>query len=256
MQQLKNKVKRDGLSYPKSLAKHMAVVGASEAVAEGVQETLNITGGEFLQAGKSFEDVYLNKDFAKQIGEAAAAGFFGGYGFGVIQPTIKQFKLMGKKGAPDDFKGEFGNYDADPASLEGTDLEYGDSVSVAGIYTARNITGRISDNHIDDPKLTLKGSFKDKDGIETLIVEYEGKTASADGSATSIFIPASEKSVIFKKIPKVNNEVKGINYKYNDEADLILDDNIETRQKYSEAKKKLQQTGVINDSTNKTVDSF
>ena len=146
--------------------------------------------------------------------------------------------------------------DADPASLEGTDLEYGDSVSVAGIYTARNITGRISDNHIDDPKLTLKGSFKDKDGIETLIVEYEGKTASADGSATSIFIPASEKSVIFKKIPKVNNEVKGINYKYNDEADLILDDNIETRQKYSEAKKKLQQTGVINDSTNKTVDSF
>jgi hypothetical protein len=234
----------------------MAKFGSIEAVAEGVQETLNITGGEFLQAGKSFEDVYLNKDFAKQIGEASAAGFFGGFGFGVVQPTIKQFKLMGKKGAPEGFEGEYGNFDTDPTALEGTDLEYGDNVSVAGIYTARNITGKVSDDGIEDPELTLVGSATDKDGNKQLIVEYKGKKVSADGSAAAIFIPADQSSAIFKKTPKVNNEVQGVNYKYNDEQDTILDDNVETRQEYSEAKKKLEQTGVINDSTNKTVDSF
>ena len=256
MEQLKNRVKRDGLSYPKNLAKHMAKVGASEAVAEGVQETLNITGGEFLQAGKSFEDVYLNKDFAKQIGEASAAGFFGGFGFGVIQPTIKQFKLMGKKGAPEGFEGEYGNFDTDPTILEDSDLEFGDNVSVAGIYTVKDITGKESDKGIEDPELTLVGNAVDKEGNTQLIVEYKGKTATADGSRSAIFIPKDQSSAIFKKTPKVNNEVQGVNYKYNDEQDTVLDDNVETRREYSEAKKKLEQTGVINDSTNKTVDSF
>jgi len=256
MEQLKNKVKRDGLSYPKNLAKHMAKVGASEAVAEGVQETLNITGGEFLQAGKSFEDVYLNKDFAKQIGEASAAGFFGGFGFGVIQPTVKQFKLMGKKGAPEGFEGEYGNFDTDPTILEDSDLEFGDNVSVAGIYTVKDITGKESDKGVEDPELTLVGNAVDKEGNTQLIVEYKGKTATADGSRSAIFIPKDQSSAIFKKTPKVNNEVQGVNYKYNDERDTILDDNVETRREYSEAKKKLEQTGVINDSTNKTVDSF
>ena len=49
-------MKRVGLgTYPKNLAKEMANVGAREAVAETIQETLNITGGEFLEVGKSFE---------------------------------------------------------------------------------------------------------------------------------------------------------------------------------------------------------
>ena len=253
-QQIKQKMKRVGLgTYPKNLAKEMASVGAREAVAETIQETLNITGGEFLEVGKSFEETYLNADFAKQIGEAAAAGFFGGFGFGIVRPTAKQFKSFIKKGQYNqrDIIGTVTNYDDSPGTIEGTDLEVGDSVQVAGVYNAAQITGNAEDKKVQDPKLTIIGTTPD-----SILITLADAELTQDGALRTIEVPKSDINSIFKKsiqVPKDSSQ--GVNFKYDDDIDDILNDNQESRTAFSEAKKKLEQQGFLDNSTNQEVDT-
>ena len=253
-QQIKQKVKKVGLgTYPKNLAKEMASVGAREAVAETIQETLNITGGEFLEVGKSFEETYLNADFAKQIGEAAAAGFFGGFGFGIVRPTAKQFKSFIKKGQYNqrDIIGTVTNYDDSPGTIEGTDLEVGDSVQVAGVYNAAQITGNAEDKKVQDPKLTIIGTTPD-----SILITLADAELTQDGALRTIEVPKSDINSIFKKsiqVPKDSSQ--GVNFKYDDDIDDILNDNQESRTAFSEAKKKLEQQGFLDNSTNQEVDT-
>lgn len=250
MQDLKNKVAKKGFEYPKNLATSMAKVGGQEAVAEAIQETLNITGGEFLQAGKSFEEVYQNPEFVKQIGEAAAAGFFGGFGFGVINPTANAFKQFGTKGANPEFKGKFGSFQQDGKLLEESDLEFGDDVSVAGVYNAGQLTGKESDKKIEDPKLKLLGNT-DTD----FVIGFEDQQLE-DGTVSAMFVPIEDIGAIFKRTPKAKTEVTGIEYKYDDFLDPVLEDTQDTRQQYETSKKKLNQLNVISSATNKSVDEY
>lgn len=250
MQDLKNKVAKKGFEYPKNLATSMVKAGAGEYVAESIQETLNITGGEFLQAGKSFEEVYQNKEFLKQIAEAGAAGFFGGFGFGVVSPTVKAFKQFGAKGADPKFKGKFGSFQQDSKLLEESDLEFGDDVSVAGVYNAGQLTGKESDKKIEDPKLKLLGNT-DTD----FVIGFEDQQLE-DGTVSAMFVPIEDIGAIFKRTPKAKTEVTGIEYKYDDFLDPVLEDTQDTRQQYETAKKKLNQLNVIPSATNKSVDEY
>ena len=250
MQEVKNKVLKKGLQYPKDLATSMAKTGAGEAVAESIQETLNITGGEFLQAGKSFEEVYQNKEFVKQIGEAAAAGFFGGFGFGVVSPTVKAFKQFGAKGADPEFKGKFGSFDQNPDLLKDSDLEFNDDVNVAGVYNAGQLTGKESDKKIEDPKLKLLGNT-DTD----FVIGYQDQQLE-DGTVSAMFVPIEDIGAIFKRTPKVKTEVTGIDYKYDGEIDPELEATPENKKEYEASKKKLNQINVLPEATNKAVDNY
>jgi len=252
-QQIKQKMKKVGIgTYPKDLAKEMAQTGAREAVAETIQETLNVTGGEFLEVGKSFEETYLNADFAKQIGEAGVAGFFGGFGFGIVRPTAKQFKSFVKKGKYNqrDIVGTVTNYDDSPGTIADSDLEVGDTVQVAGVYNAAQITGNEKDKNVQDPKLTIIGTTND-----SILVTLADAELTQDGALRTIEVPKADINSIFKKsIQMPKDGTQGINFKYDDQIDSILDDNQESRTAFSEAKKKLEQQGFLDNSTNQEVD--
>jgi len=71
--------------------------GLQEGLAESIQESITTLGGG-LETDKGFEELFLNKDFAKQLAEAAAAGFFGGMPFGTISPSVKALNVINRKG--------------------------------------------------------------------------------------------------------------------------------------------------------------
>ena len=101
----KNVLKKGIGKATTELGKGMLKTGTQEALAETIQEAVTTTAGG-LESDKTLAELYGNKEFAKQLGEAASAGFFGGFGFGVVNPALKQIKQLGeRRGIEKDLKG-------------------------------------------------------------------------------------------------------------------------------------------------------
>jgi len=133
----KNVLKKGIGKATTELGKGMLKTGTQEALAETIQEAVTTTAGG-LESDKTLAELYGNKEFAKQLGEAASAGFFGGFGFGVVNPALKQIKQLGeRRGIEKDLKGLGGTFNVDTNAEQeafNRNVKLGDIVTVANKY--------------------------------------------------------------------------------------------------------------------------
>ena len=253
VQQVKQGTKGNLKKVPGMFAKGILETGLQEGLAEAVQETLNRTAAG-VAGGINFENLYSDKEFLKQLGEAAAAGFFGGWGFGVINPAAQTIKMIGQGTGPIGVKGGgmVSDLNVDPAQPAFVDRGFaiGDIVSVQNRFNP--------DIDADVPLFGKKPKFKVLgtgiiDGIEQYILQAEDLPAAIE------FVPTTSHNMIDleQPTPTAGNEDTEENYTYaplNEGESTFVNENL--RKQYSESKKALVQTGYISDAQDKTVDTY
>ena len=252
-----------GKGYAKiggELGKGMLKTGSQEALAEAIQETVTTTAGG-LEAGKSFEELYGNKDFAKQLGEAAAAGFFGGFGFGVVNPALKQIKELGnQRGVKKNIKGAGGTYtlddydgsDTNRAIFENTldpNLKIGSIVTLKGAYEP-DIKNKQTPLFGKQPKFKVLGTTIIDDKAQFVL-------QSRDLEAAVSIIPVDQ----VNDLTVVTEEGLGggdraENFTYTQEAENQQDANKQQSISFTKNKELLLQTGHLNNKTNTEAEAF
>jgi hypothetical protein len=227
-----------------------------EGLAEGIQETLNRTAAG-ISTGVNFDELYNDKEFAKQLGEAAAAGFFGGFGFGMINPTYKSIKMLGKGTGPVDAKGGAAISNLDPLDVstpifEAREFDIGSTVTVDNQYNPDIPPGRQKDleNMFDKPKFKVVGTA-DLDGEKQFIL------SQVDIPAAIATVPIRQAGLINQVDTPKGGAEPGDIYEY-DIADPNEQVNVDAklRKQYSDSKKALEETGYIPNSKDESVDTF
>ena len=239
-----------------TFAKDVPLTMLGEGLAEGIQETLNRTAAG-ISTGVNFNELYNDKEFAKQLGEAAAAGFFGGFGFGMINPTFKSVKMIGKGTGPVDAKGGAAISNLDPLDVstpifEGKEFDIGDTVNVTNQYNPDVPPGKQKDleNMFNKPKFKVVGTA-DLDGEKQFIL------SQVDIPAAIATIPVRQSGLINKIDPPKGGAEPGEAYIY-DTANPNEQVNVDAklRKQYSDSKKALEETGYIPNSKDESVDTF
>jgi len=237
---------------PGMFAKSMGLYGLEEALAESIQETITQTA-EGIAGDYNFDEMFNNKDFAKQLGEAAAAGFFGGWGFGVVMPSLNTMKMLGQAGGETlEGGGEWSKINVDPAQEAFKDRPWkiGDTVESLNKY---NLEAKLP--LFDKPKFTVLGTGLLK-GTQHFILQ------SYDMPGVIETIPVGEGGNIYKVDPPSSSsgeppEDPAQNYIYENTVDKEhkwYDEDLQKQ--YNETKKRLHQTGWINKNTNEEVDTW
>jgi len=191
----------------------------------------------------------VDPEFHKQLGEAAAAGFFGGFGFGLINPTIDTVKMIGKGTGPV-LEGAIANANTnkDPNQPFFKDKEF----TVGDTVTLQNITLPAALKEKDMPLFGMKPQFQvmgtaSMEGIDNYILQ------SLDIPGAAVMVPVAQYNNIFKfeEAPKPSAD-EGENYVYNslkEGESTSADKNL--RDQYSNSKKALVQTGWIKNADDK-----
>ena len=252
MQEIKNKPKSKLIkSVPGLYAKQTLATMMGEAFAETVQETLNRTAeGNVI----GFDNLYNDKEFIKQLGEAAAAGFFGGFGFGLINPTIDTVKMLGSGTGPV-LKGAAGVADLDKRFdnpiFKDTNFKVGDTVTVGNLMLP-DIDNTDTPLFGKKPKFQVAGSVV-FDGQPQIVLQ------SPDIPTGVAFIPIKNIGLINleHEMPRPSAGDEELNYNYeNDEKIATPDNPLNSKEEYSNAKKSFAQTGHIENADDKTVTNF
>mgnify|MGYP003146273658 CR=1 FL=1 len=251
VKQIKNKQKGNLRKIGGFYGKGVPLTMLGEGLAESFQETLNRTAeGSVI----GFDKLYSDKEFHKQLGEAAAAGFFGGFGFGVINPTAKTIKLLGKGTGPVDMKGgaAISNLDSVTDSEPFfVDQKYtiGDTVTVDNIMLP-------DINNKETPLFGMKPEYKmvgtaELDGQRQYILSQ----TNIPGSIATV--PIAQAGMINKVDPPTGGAEPGENFIYDTESKgETVNVNKNLRTQYSNSKKALVQTGYIDNATDTTVEKF
>ena len=255
VQQVKNGQKGNLRKIPGMYGRGILKTGLEEGLAEGIQETLNVTAGG-IATGVNFDELFGNKDFAKQLGEAAAAGFFGGWGFGTINPTLRTIKMLGKGTGPVDMKGgaAISNLDSiedsTPFFADKT-FGIGDTVIVDNIMLP-DIKNKETPLFGKKPKFNVVGTAE-IDGLRQYIL------SQTDIPAAIATIPITQAGMINKVDPPKGGAAPGEEYVYDEMEDGETipgtpDKNLS--KEYSQSKEALKQTGFIPDAKDTTTDTF
>jgi hypothetical protein len=256
VQAVKNGSKGSLKRIPGTFAKEVPLTMLGEGLAEGIQETLNRTAAG-ISTGVNFDELYNDKEFAKQLGEAAAAGFFGGFGFGMINPTFKSVKMLGKGTGPVDAKGGAAISNLDPLDVstpifEAREFDIGSTVTVDNQYNPDIPPGRQKDleNMFDKPKFKVVGTA-DLDGEKQFIL------SQVDIPAAIATVPIRQAGLINQVDTPKGGAEPGDIYEY-DIADPNEQVNVDAklRKQYSDSKKALEETGYIPNSKDESVDTF
>ena len=156
-------------------------VGVEEGLAEAIQETLTTFGGG-LEAGKGFDEMFNNKEFAKQLGEAAAAGFFGGMPFGTINPSVKALKVLNRMGGVNNKLdgstiGGTLNDDPDQEPIQSAPFDIGSTVTIDNEYNEDVDTERQAELEklAKDPKIIASIEQMNRDIASGLRSQFEAK---------------------------------------------------------------------------------
>jgi hypothetical protein len=253
MQQVKQGTRGNLKKVPGMFAKGILKTGLEEGLAEAVQETLNRTAAG-VAGGINFENLYSDKEFLKQLGEAAAAGFFGGWGFGVINPAAQTIKMIGQGTGPMGVKGggmvSNLNVDSEQPAFVDKGFTMGDIVSVENRFEP--------DIDADVPLFGKKPKFKILgtgiiDGTEQYILQAEDLPAAIE------FVPTTSHALINleQPTPTAGNEETEENYTYapleEGESTYVNED---LRKQYSASKKALVETGYMNNAKDETTDTY
>jgi hypothetical protein len=237
---------------PGMFIKSMGKYGVEEALAESIQETITQTA-EGIAGDYNFDEMFNNQDFAKQLGEAAAAGFFGGWGFGVVMPSINTMKMLGQAGGETlEGGGEWSQINVDPVQEAFKDKPWavGDTVESLNKY---NLESKLP--LFDKPKFTVLGTGLLK-GTQHFILQ------SYDMPGVVETVPVTEAGNIYKvDTPTTSGgeppEDPSQNYVYENPVDKEHKWYDETLQKqYNETKKRLHQSGWIDKDNNESVDTW
>tara|TARA_R110000744_G_scaffold117411_5_gene219550 strand:- start:9892 stop:17496 length:7605 start_codon:yes stop_codon:yes gene_type:complete len=235
------------------IGKGMLRTGAEESLAEAIQETVTTTAGG-LEAGKSFEELYGNKDFAKQLGEAAAAGFFGGFGFGALNPTLKQVKsLSDQRGVQKDLKGGGGTFDLD--TYEGSAMNravFGGvldkNLKIGSTVLLKERPDLIGPKHFKKPKFKVLGTTLRDDQVNFVL-------QSRDIEAATVFVPIDQ----IDRVTVVADESTGggdreENFTYNQQSEEEIANNDQQVNNYKQNKKTMQREGHMSSRTESAVE--
>ena len=255
VQQVKNGQKGNLRKIPGMYGRGILKTGLQEGLAEGIQETLNVTAGG-IASGVNFDELFGNKDFAKQLGEAAAAGFFGGWGFGTINPTLRTIKMLGKGTGPVDMKGgaAISNLDSVEDStpfFKDKTFGIGDTVIVDNIMLP-DIKNKETPLFGKKPKFKVVGTAE-LDGLRQYVL------SQTDIPAAIATIPITQAGMINKVDPPKGGAAPGEEYVYDEMEDGETipgtpDKNLS--KEYSQSKEALKQTGFIPDAKDSTADTF
>jgi hypothetical protein len=255
VQQVKNGQKGNLRKIPGMYGRGILKTGLEEGLAEGIQETLNVTAGGAV-SGVNFDELFNNKEFAKQLGEAAAAGFFGGWGFGTINPTLRTIKMLGKGTGPVDMKGgaAISNLDSvEDSTPFFTDKKFGigDTVTVDNIMLP-DIKNKETPLFGKKPKFKVVGTAE-LDGLRQYVL------SQTDIPAAIATIPITQSGMINKVDPPKGGAAPGEEYIYDEMEDGETipgtpDKNLS--KEYSQSKEALKQTGFIPDAKDSTADTF
>ena len=251
IQQVKSSVKGGLAKTPKY---GMQVLGTmtGEAFAETVQETLNRTAeGSVI----GYDNLYSDPEFHKQLGEAAAAGFFGGFSFGLVNPTIDVVKRIGHGTGPV-LEGAIANADTnkDPnqPAFENAGFTVGDTVSVLNKYNADVSPERQKEleGMFVKPKFKIMGTAT-MDGTDNYILQ------SVEIPGAALMVPVAEWNSIIKETPlAAPSPDEGENYVYGSLEEGESTDKSFVSEEYSNSKKALVQTGWVKDAKDTTAEEY
>ena len=247
----KKAISPDFKKVPGMFVKSMGKYGLQEALAESIQETITQTA-EGIAGDYNFDEMFNNKGFAKQLGEAAAAGFFGGWGFGVVMPAVNTMKMLGQaSGETLEGGGEWSqiNVDSEQEAFKDRPWKVGDTVEALNKY---NLESKLP--LFDKPKFTILGTGTLKNDSHFIL-------QSIDMPGVVETIPVTEASNIYKVDPPRGGGEPGDdpdqNYIYENSADKQhkwYDEDLQKQ--YNETKKKLHQTGWIDKNNNTAMDEW
>jgi len=259
-------IKGGKINYKTLAGKSLASVGRTgleEGLAESIQETITTFGGG-VEAGKTFDEMFNNKEFAKQLGEAAAAGFFGGLPFGTINPTLKAINVLNKAGGVNDkldgaTLGATLNDDSEQEEIQSAPFNIGDTVTVNNQYNPDVTLERQKEleKRFGKPKFTVRGTTEVEmtkgQGPEKVFV-----LQSDDIKPTVVLLRNDQiNSVNVEKDAKSGGEVaeQKENFIYEGQA-TTNKLNKETTQAHSERKRKLVQNGYLPDANETSITKF
>ena len=238
--------------------------GLEESLAEGIQETIT-TGVGGIEAGKSFEEMFNNKEFAKQLGEAAAAGFFGGLPFGTVDPSVKALRVISRMGgvSKDTLDGTTlgAELNTDPAQepIQSAPFDIGNTVTVDNEYNADIDRERQAQLE----KMFGKPTFKVLGTADIEMVKGQGTEtvfvlqSDAIKQATIFLRPNELDKVNVIEDPSGGGEApeQKENFAYDGQATTNkLND--ATRKEHTSLKKKMVQTGHLNSAQETEVTTF
>jgi hypothetical protein len=263
---LKDLIKGDVIKKGKAVGKFVTEVGrvgVEEGLAESIQETLTTFGGG-LEAGKGFEEMFNNKEFAKQLGEAAAAGFFGGMPFGTINPSIKALKVLNRMGGVNNkldgsTLGGTLNDDPDQEPIQSAPFDIGSTVTIDNEYNEDVDTERQAELE----KLFGKPKFKVLGTADIEMIKGQGPETvfvlQSDAiKPTAVFLrPTELGKVNVIEDPAEGGDVpeKKENFAYDGQQTTNkLDD--ATRKQHTDLKRRMVQTGHLNSAQETEVTTF
>ena len=264
---LKGLVTADGkIKYTKLAGKFLteaATTGVEEGLAEVIQETIT-TGAAGIEAGKSFDEMFNNKEFAKQLGEAAAAGFFGGMPFGTINPSVKALKVLNRMGGVNNkldgtTLGATLNNDPGQEPIRSAPFDIGSIVTIDNEYNADVDKERQAELE----KLFGKPKFKVLGTADIEMIKGQGPETvfvlQSDAiKPTAVFLrPTELGKVNVVEEPSGGGEVpeQKENFAYDGQQTTNkLDD--ATRKQHTDLKRKMVQTGHLNSAQETDVTTF
>jgi hypothetical protein len=263
---LKDLIKGDTLKKGKAVGKfatEVGRVGVEEGLAEAIQETLTTFGGG-LEAGKGFDEMFNNKEFAKQLGEAAAAGFFGGMPFGTINPSIKALKVLNRMGGVNNkldgsTLGGTLNDDPNQEPIQSAPFDIGNTVTIDNEYNEDVDKERQAELEklFGKPKFKVLGTTNIEmtkgQGPETVFVLQSDAIRP-----TAVFLRATELGKVnVIEDPAEGGDVpeKKENFAYDgQQTPNKLDD--ATRKQHTDLKRRMVQTGHLNSAQETEVTTF
>jgi hypothetical protein len=237
--------------------------GIEEGLAESIQETLTTFGGG-LEAGKGFDEMFNNKEFAKQLGEAAAAGFFGGMPFGTINPSVKALKVLNRMGGVNNkldgsTLGGTLNDDPDQEPIQSAPFDIGSTVTIDNEYNEDVDKERQAELE----KLFGKPKFKVLGTTDIEMIKGQGPETvfvlQSDAiKPTAVFLrPTELGKVNVVEEPSSGGEVpeQKENFAYDGQQTTNkLDD--ATRKQHTDLKRRMVQTGHLNSAQETDVTTF
>ena len=202
----------------KAFGKGLITSQSGELVAEGLQEAITQTG-QAVEGGRSLSELYASKDFWKQVGEGAAAGFAGGGPFGAVGGTIQAMRVGPSMDITIKGGGQNIKLPKITGDIKGFDLDFniGDLVTYIGAQVETESTDATNSDNYNQPEATDNAV---RDYIVGGLADFDGKkyvTLIATDNKTEMFVPVEGANNIISVKEQATDTNVGNNFIFNEE---------------------------------------
>ena len=200
----------------KAFGQGMLTSQSGELVAEGLQEGITQTG-QAVEGGRSLSELYSSKDFWKQVGEGAAAGFAGGGPFGAVGGTIQAMRVGPSMDITIKGGGQNIKLPKITDDVKGFDFKFGDLVTYVGAQVETESTDATNSDNYNQPDATDNAV---RDYIVGGLANFDGKkyvTLISTDNKTEMFVPVEGANNIISVKEQATDTNVGNNFIFNDE---------------------------------------